>query len=180
MYSIYSIDGISNSVKEGGFQIIASEKNEPGEQQKFQLGCKWINKPLSLKNPEMAISALKFIEKDSVISGLLRGDDEEYAEKLAEYWKKTDPTPGTEFNPLMQEFYTRIDYVVKNFATISGANGVNTDRGKVYIKFGKPVDVSRTSDNHGNIIEHGLIIIPQRKFVFVDKKGTGDFSLISG
>ncbi len=180
LYSVYSIDGISNSVKEGGFQIIVSGKNEPDKPQRFQLGCRWIDKPLSLKNPELAINALKYIEKDSIISGLLRGDDEEYASKLAAYWKKTDPTPATEFNPLMQEFYTRIDYAVKNFATISGANGVNTDRGKVYVRFGKPVDINRTSDKYGNIVETWTYNNPQRKFVFVDKKGTGDFSLISG
>ncbi len=180
LYSLYSIDGVSSDIKEGGFQVIVSEKNEPGESEKFQVGCRWIDKPLSLKNPEMAITALKFIEKDSVISELLSGDDEDYAEQLAEYWKKTDPTPGTEFNPLMQEFYTRIDFAVKNFATISGASGANTDRGKVYIRFGKPVDINRTSDYHGNIIETWIYNNPQRKFVFVDKKGTGDFSLISG
>ncbi len=178
--SVYRIDGISNIIKEGGFQVIASENNDAGEEQKFQIGCSWIDKPHSLKNPEMAINALKFIEKDSVISGLLKGDDEEYAENLAEYWKKIDPTPETEFNPLMQEFYTRLDYAAKNFATISGASGVNTDRGKLYIRFGKPVDVDRTSDNYGNIIETWTYNNPQRKFVFVDKKGTGDFSLING
>ena len=80
----------------------------------------------------------------------------------------------------MQEFYLRIDYAIRNFKTIAGANGANTDRGKVYIKFGKPVNIDRTSDNHGNIIETWTYNNPQRKFVFVDKKGTGDFSLISG
>lgn len=180
MYSLYSIDGISNQIKEGGFQIIVSEINKSAEPEKFQIGCKWIDKPLSLKNPEMAINALKFIEKDSVISELLSGDNEDYAENLTRYWKKSDPTPGSEFNPLMQEFYNRIDYAVKNFATISGANGANTDRGKVYIRFGKPIAVNRTSDTYGNIIETWTYNNPQRKFVFVDKKGTGDFSLISG
>ena len=179
-YSLFTITGISNRIKEGGFQIALSEKDETEKQEKFQLGCKWIDKPLSLRNPEMAISALKFIEKDSVISELLSGDEEDYPSKLFEYWKKMDPTPETEFNPLMQEFYTRIDYAVKNFATITGANGANTDRGKVYIRFGKPIDVDRTSDAYGNIIETWTYNNPQRKFVFVDKKGTGDFSLISG
>ncbi len=180
MYSLYSINGISNSIKEGGFRINVYETDEPAKQEKFQVGCRWIDKPLSLKNPEMAINALKFIEKDSVISELLSGDDEDYADNLTEFWKKTDPTHGTEFNPLMQEFYTRVDYAIKNFATISGTNGAKTDRGKVYIRFGKPGDVNRTSDNHGNIVETWTYNNPQRKFVFVDKKGTGDFSLISG
>ena len=179
-YNLFRIDGVSNHIAEGPFQIKASLINQPSGQDKFTLACQWINKPVSLRDPEMAIEALKFIEKDSVINSLLKGEDKDYEKKLAAYWKKIDPTPETEFNPLMQEFYTRIDYAIRNFKTIAGANGANTDRGKVYIKFGKPENIDRTSDNHGNIIETWTYINPQRKFVFVDKKGTGDFSLISG
>ncbi len=180
VYNIFRIEGLSNKIEEGSFLIAVSDNAERTKQTKFPIECKWINKPRSLKDPEMAIKALKFIEQDSVISSLLKGDDEDYNRNLSAYWKSIDPTPGTEFNPLMQEFYTRIDYAVKNFAAIGGTNGANTDRGKVYIKFGKPVDINRTSDDHGNIIETWTYGNPQRKFVFVDKKGTGDFSLISG
>ncbi len=180
VYNIFRIKGLSNRIKEGGFQIDISDNAGELKQKKFPVECRWINKPRSLKDPEMAIKALKFIEQDSVINSLLKGDDEEYNRNLSSYWKSIDPTPETEFNPLMQEFYTRIDYAVKNFASIGGANGANTDRGKVYIKFGKPVDINRTSDDHGNIMETWTYSNPQRKFVFIDKKGTGDFSLISG
>jgi GWxTD domain-containing protein len=180
VYNIFRIDGLSHRIKEGGFLIDVSANPGHLNQKKFPIECKWINKPRSLKDPELAIKALKFIEQDSVISSLLKGDDEEYNRNLSSYWQSIDPTPRTQFNPLMQEFYTRIDYAVKNFAAIGGTNGANTDRGKVYIKFGKPVDINRTSDDHGNIIETWTYSNPQRKFVFVDTKGTGDFSLISG
>ena len=179
-YNIFRIDGLSTKINEGAFRISVSADHNFAEGERYILNCRWIDKPKSLRDPELAIKALKFIESDSVISSLLDGDDENYAANLAEYWKKIDPTPGTEFNPLMQEFYNRIDYAVKNFTTIGGSNGANTDRGKVYIKFGKPLEVNRTSDNYGNIIETWTYNNPQRKFVFVDKKGTGDFSLISG
>jgi GWxTD domain-containing protein len=177
---IFRLDGISQSIAEGGFEINISEKNNFIDQKKFMFSCRWVDKPFSLRDPETAIKALKFIAADSVISSLLSGDEEDYARNLAEYWKKIDPTPGTEFNPLMKEYYKRIDYAAKNFNTIGGSNGANTDRGKVYIRFGKPFEVDRTSDNYGNIIETWTYNNPQRKFVFVDKKGTGDFSLISG
>jgi GWxTD domain-containing protein len=179
-YNIFRIDGISGRIKEGGFLIHISDNAEFADQGKFPLACKWINKPVSLRDPELAIKVLKVIEKDSVINSLLKADDDEYIRELAAYWKKIDPTPQTEFNPLMQEFYSRIDYAAKNFTTIAGANGANTDRGRIYIKFGKPTGVDRTSDNYGNVIETWTYNNPQRKFVFVDKNGTGDFSLING
>ncbi len=179
-YSIFKINGVSNKIKEGPFLIKVSIHSDDSNPEKLQLKCDWIDKPRSLADPEIAIKALKFIEKDSIISLLLSADDEKYERELAAYWKKIDPTPKTEFNPLMQEYYLRIDYAVKNFNTIGGLNGANTDRGKVYIKFGKPVDIIRASDDHGNVIETWTYNNPQRKFVFIDKKGTGEFSLISG
>ncbi|HSD62709.1 MAG TPA: GWxTD domain-containing protein [Ignavibacteriaceae bacterium] len=179
-YNIFRIDGVSSRIREGGFLIYISDTSEFSTREKFTVACKWINKPVSLRDPELAIKVLKIIEKDSVINSLLNADDEDYIRELAAYWKKIDPTPETEFNPLMQEFYSRIDYAVKNFTTIAGANGASTDRGKVYIRFGKPSDIDRTSDNYGNVIETWTYNNPQRKFVFVDKNGTGEFSLING
>lgn len=179
-YSLFKLEGISGRVKEGGFEIYISDTPDLSTGKRFPLASRWIDKPLSLRDPELAIKLLNVIEKDSVINRLLKADDDEYTRELAAYWKKIDPTPETEYNPLMQEFYSRIDYAVKNFATLAGANGANTDRGKIYIKFGKPTDVDRTSDNYGNVIETWTYNNPQRKFVFVDKNGTGDFSLING
>jgi GWxTD domain-containing protein len=179
-YDFFRLDGISNRIKEGGFLIFVSGNDKFSKQEVFRLSCRWINKPRSLRDPETAIKALKFIEKDSVINSLLDADKEDYQNELASYWKKVDPTPQTEFNPLMEEYYLRVDYASRNFTTITGTNGANTDRGKIYIKFGKPTEINRTSDDHGYIIETWTYNDTQRKFVFMDKKGTGDFSLISG
>ncbi len=180
VYSFFRLDGLSNKLKEGGFLLTVSEKADSSKPEVFKFACKWINKPRSLKDPEIAIKALKFIEKDSVINSLLDANSEDYEKELASYWKKIDPTPQTEFNPLMQEYYLRIDYASKNFSTITGMNGANTDRGKVYIRYGKPTEINRASDDYGNIVETWTYNNSQHKFVFVDKKGTGDFSLISG
>ncbi len=177
-YKLFRLDNISTKIREGEFLIRVSENKS--DSQSFRLSCKWINKPRSLRDPETAILALKFIEKDSVVNALLDANKDDYQKELAAYWKKTDPTPLTEFNPLMQEFYQRVDYASKNFGTVEGTNGANTDRGKIYIRFGKPAGVTRASDKHGYIVETWTYTNTQRKFVFVDKKGTGDFSLISG
>ncbi len=179
-FSIFRIDRISNRIKEGPFLIRISDKPDFSESNDFKLNCKWINKPRSLRDPEIAIKALKFIEKDSVINSLLDANKEEYQKELELYWKKIDPTPLTEFNPLMQEYYLRIDYASKNFTTIEGTNGADTDRGKIYIKFGKPSEIDRSSDDHGYVVETWTYNNTQRKFVFIDKKGTGEFSLING
>ena len=79
----------------------------------------------------------------------------------------------------MNEYYSRVDYAQLNFSTLTGTKGVNTDRGKIYIMFGKPDKIERNSNSSGKVVETWIYNNPQRKFVFVDKQGVGEFSLES-
>ena len=79
----------------------------------------------------------------------------------------------------MAEFYTRVDYTLKNFGSITGVKGVESDRGKIFVKFGKPNKIERSSNLQGKVVETWIYDKLQRKFVFVDKDGTGEFSLES-
>jgi hypothetical protein len=48
----------------------------------------------------------------------------------------------------------------------------------VYIKFGKPEKIERTSNPQGLVVETWTYLNPDRTFSFIDKKGTGNFTLI--
>jgi GWxTD domain-containing protein len=61
---------------------------------------------------------------------------------VEKFWKKRDPTPGTEVNELRDEFYNRLEYVKEHFA-ISNKKGWETDMGRVYLKYGPPDDIAR-------------------------------------
>lgn len=68
----------------------------------------------------------------------LRTDDER--EKFIEdFWRSRDPDPDTEENEFKQEYYERQAYANEHFS--SGKPGRLTDRGRIYIKFGKPDEV---------------------------------------
>ena len=68
----------------------------------------------------------------------LRTDDER--EKFIEdFWRARDPDPDTEENEFKQEYFERIAYANEHFS--SGKPGRLTDRGRIYIKFGKPDEV---------------------------------------
>jgi GWxTD domain-containing protein len=138
----------------------------------------WIDKPFSLRNPEMAIELLSFIEADSVISRLLDSDDSEYYNALNSYWASFDPTPETSYNQLMTEYYRRLDYAAREFRGLGKDNGIKTDRGMIYIRFGKPIEIERSSNAQGQVIETWTYKNPERIFIFVDKRGTGNFTLI--
>ena len=52
------------------------------------------------------------------------------------FWQRRDPTPDTAENEYKEEHYRRIAYANEHFA--AGVPGWRTDRGRIYIMFGKP------------------------------------------
>lgn len=163
-----------------GILVATIKLNEDGEDHDFPIRVDWLNKPISLRNPEFAIEMLKYIVEEELVSNLLDEDEDDYQKVLHEFWKQYDPTPETEYNELMEEYYSRIDYAALEFRGISKNNGLSTDRGKIYIKHGKPDNIERASDSNGYVVETWVYKILNQKFVFVDKQGTGNFILIDG
>lgn len=62
--------------------------------------------------------------------------DEERENFIESFWRRRDPNPDTEENEFREEYYERIAYANEHFA--SGIPGWRTDRGRIYITFGKP------------------------------------------
>ena len=94
-------------------------KQEPGKAYK-----QWINDhDLILTQSER--DAWKKLETDQ--------EREQYIETI---WRSRDPDPDTEENEFKEQFYERVAYANERFS--SGKPGRMTDRGRIYIKFGKP------------------------------------------
>ncbi len=173
----FVIKNFSSKLYEGELTLIVTNGDDTKSKKIFNLNVRWFNKPASLMDPEYAIKALKYAENENVIDSMLDENDEDYPKALFKYWAKNDPTPNTAYNPLMKEYYSRIDYAAKNFSTITGKSGVNTDRGRIFIQFGKPQKVDRYSNDKGKIVETWFYENPKRKFIFTDLTGTGNFLL---
>ena len=65
--------------------------------------------------------------------------DDEREKFIEDFWRSRDPDPDTEENEFKQEFFERIAYANEHFS--SGKPGHLTDRGRIYIKFGKPDEI---------------------------------------
>ena len=65
--------------------------------------------------------------------------NEEREQFIEDFWRSRDPDPDTDENEFKQEFYERIAYANEHFS--SGKPGRMTDRGRIYIKFGKPDEI---------------------------------------
>lgn len=62
--------------------------------------------------------------------------DEERERFIEEFWRRRDPDPDTDENEYREEYYERISYANEHYA--SGIPGWKTDRGRIYIMYGKP------------------------------------------
>src|SRR5262249_29117814 len=65
----------------------------------------------------------------------LTTDDEREA-FIERFWLHRDPDPDTPENEYKDEYYRRLAYADEHFT--SGIPGRNTDRGRIYIRFGPP------------------------------------------
>jgi GWxTD domain-containing protein len=63
-------------------------------------------------------------------------NDDEREHFIEEFWRRRDPDPDTLENEYREEYYERIAYANEHFA--SGIPGWKTDRGRIYIMYGKP------------------------------------------
>jgi len=66
-------------------------------------------------------------------------NDEERDNFIEAFWQRRDPTPDTEENEYKEEHYQRIAYANEHFA--AGVPGWKTDRGRMYIMYGKPDEI---------------------------------------
>lgn len=61
------------------------------------------------------------------------------------FWRKRDPTPDTEENEFKEIYYERMAFANEHFT--SGIQGWKTDRGMVYILYGKPDKIEKGRSN---------------------------------
>ncbi len=66
-------------------------------------------------------------------------NDEERDNFIEAFWQRRDPTPDTEENEYKEEHYQRIAYANEHFA--AGIPGWKSDRGRIYIMYGKPDEI---------------------------------------
>jgi len=137
----------------------------------------WLDMPSSSANLDMAIKQMRWIAKNSFIKKLLAMKPKEKKRVFREFWKELDPSPGTEENEIMEEYYKRIDIANENFGSL--LPGWRTDRGMVYIILGPPDDVERHPfEMTTKPYEIWFYQQFNNSLMFVDDHGYGEYRLI--
>ena len=102
-----------------------------------------MEKPRNVK-PELKKAYKDWLEKD--VTYIITDEERKAFKKLAtdderekfieEFWRRRDPDPDTDENEYKEEYYERIAYANEHFA--SGIPGWKSDRGRIWIMYGKP------------------------------------------
>lgn len=102
-----------------------------------------MEKPRNVK-PELKKAYKDWLEKD--VTYIITDEERKAFKKLAtdderekfieEFWRRRDPDPDTDENEFKEEYYERIAYANEHFA--SGIPGWKSDRGRIWIMYGKP------------------------------------------
>lgn len=135
---------------------------------------RWFDIPSSLLNLDIALENMRFIVDDNQLKELRSGNATEKEQKFRAFWEQRDPTPETEYNELMTEFYRRIDQAFEQFTTPSKP-GHESDQGKIFIVYGPPEKIERRFPPNGNTQE--VWTYADRTFIFTATSGFGDFQL---
>ena len=83
------------------------------------------------------------------------GNDEERDQFIENFWLRRNPNPDSPDNEYREEHYARIAYANEHFA--AGKPGWRTDRGHIYIAYGKPdsIDSHPSGGNYERPMEEG-------------------------
>lgn len=125
---------------------------------------------------DRALDQMNYILTTKEKASLKRASKKKREELFREFWESRDPTSGTVYNELMEEYYKRIAYANEHFTGISG--GWMSDMGMIYTLFGAPDDVERrvVSGSLGNN-ESWYYYRISRSFIFEDIDGFGHYRL---
>jgi GWxTD domain-containing protein len=171
----------TTDMKAGDYRVRVRVESESGELLDFAekvFTVEWNGLDRYVQDIDAAIAQLKYIAKEKDLRYMSSGKTkEERLARFREFWAKRDPTPGTERNERMEEYYFRISYANNAFSNIS--EGWKTDRGHVSILFGEPDQIeqnTQSADNKSYEIWYYRRI--GRRFVFIDRTGRGDFELL--
>ena len=99
---------------------------------------------------------------------------------LKAFWKELDPTPGTDENERLIQHIFRMRFAENNYAAGRGKRGSDTDKGRIYIKFGEPSDIQYNLAASNEKPFEVWTYEEQRgvRFIFMDRRGAGVFELV--
>jgi GWxTD domain-containing protein len=132
--------------------------------------------PMTENDIKKYYDQIKYIATDQELDIFNKLDNAGKERFLLQFWKLKDDHPDTPENEFMKEHFRRIAYCENAFR-----GGINSDRARIYIKYGPPVNIERSTSTLGyskpveiwTYAFDGTI-----EFVFVDRTNDGNYVLV--
>jgi GWxTD domain-containing protein len=128
--------------------------------------------------PQEQLNQLRLVINQADYNKLKSVSSENLQEAINNYWQRIDPDPFVVDNLYRDTFYSRVKYADENFGVRSYVDGWQSDRGRVYLKYGEPdqivSDVFPVGRDPSIIWRYYNI---NKEFVFYDLRGYGNYEL---
>jgi len=142
-----------------------------------QVSCRYykLEQKLDPENAEF-ISKVRYIitiKERKIFLDLPDSEKEEFKE---EFWHRRDPDPETEENEFKMEYFNRLERATELFKG-EAKPGWMTDRGRIYILFGPPMD--RITYPGGSRVCSETWYYGNFPVVFIDENCSGNYQLVT-
>jgi GWxTD domain-containing protein len=175
----YTIDSISLNI--GKFIVKAEIKNTDEEILDYSIKSfisRWEGVPSTITDLDKAADQLIYIGNPDELSYIDDSENRiEKTKRFVEFWKKRDPNPADEYNPIFNEYFNRVTFANENFTTYS-MEGWRSDRGMVLVILGVPDNIDRHPfEYYAKPYEVWQYYDLNKSFIFIDNSGFGDYRL---
>ena len=170
-----------NSIPPGRYIFRIKQQEKNSKRKSVNESCFYVvHSPINLrfKSFAKALEELQFIANTEEIENLKDLPELQHQQGLNVFWKSKDPSPETESNELMTQYYNRIR-IANNTFTCRGVEGYKSDFGIIFLLFGEPDEVKKYINNNSftarqvwNYKRLGL------SFVFVAQTSISDYYLM--
>ncbi len=164
-FLLLSLLGVSGGQASGGSNVKAASgtPDQTEDPLKRPLSDKQRKDNQKALRTELGKTYKKWLDED--VRWILTDEEREAFKKLSndderdafieQFWLRRDPTPDTIENEFKEEHYRRIAYANEHFA--AGIPGWKTDRGRIYVLYGKPdeTDAHPSGGMYNRPIEEG-------------------------
>ncbi|NIA28413.1 MAG: GWxTD domain-containing protein [Actinobacteria bacterium] len=138
---------------------------------------RWSGLPTNARDLNAAIEQVRYIATRKEWKILKKAKGEDRIKEFKLFWKRHDPTPGTEANEAMEAHYGRVAYANQNFSVMQ-REGWRTDMGMVFIILGAPDDIERNPyPSYSKPYQIWRYYRYNRELIFYDQTGFGDYRL---
>ena len=134
--------------------------------------------PWVIGDLDQAIEQMRYVAANDEIKRLKNEFPSRKEEEFVKFWDEKFPSENEFINGKMIEYYNRVQYTNMRFG--NNRAGWESDRGRIYIIYGRPSEVEKTESDL-NSVEYEIWYYNHlnKRFIFKDEFGFGEYRLVT-